>query len=64
MIDMPNERFDSESSDKLNAVAERYETQLDKFKCAARKIEADEDEAAWDKRVKKVVKHKPVEKSE
>ena len=28
----------------------------------ARKHEVDEDEAAWDKRLKKVVKHKPVEK--
>ena len=38
------------------------EPQIDKFKEAARAHEADEDEAAWDKRLKKVVKHKPVEK--
>lgn len=38
------------------------QTQADKFKEAARKHGADEDEAAWDKRLKKVVKHKPVEK--
>ena len=38
------------------------DSQADKFKEAARKIEADEDEAAWDKRLKKVVKHKPVQK--
>lgn len=35
-------------------------SQADKFKEAARKHEADEDEGAWDKRLKKVVKHKPV----
>ncbi len=36
------------------------QTQAEKFKEAARKHGADEDEAAWDKRLKKVVKHKPV----
>lgn len=61
MMDMPKERFDSEDSEKLDAVAERYETQSDKFKKAAREHGADESEAAWDKRLKKVVKHKPVE---
>ncbi|HMT40534.1 MAG TPA: hypothetical protein PKC48_03335 [Sphingorhabdus sp.] len=34
--------------------------QLAKFKEAARKAEADEDEAAWEARLKKVAKHKPV----
>lgn len=33
--------------------------QLDKFKELARELEADEDEAAWDERLKKVTKHKP-----
>lgn len=33
--------------------------QLEKFKQAAREIEADEDEARWDERLKKVVKAKP-----
>ena len=37
-------------------------TQADKFKKAARAHETDEDEAAWNRRLKKVVKHKPVEK--
>lgn len=35
-------------------------TQLDKFKEAARALECDEDEARFDERVKKLVKHKPV----
>jgi hypothetical protein len=35
------------------------QTQLDKFKELARELEADEDEAAWDERLKKVAKHKP-----
>lgn len=33
-------------------------TQLEKFKEAARELEADEDEARWDERLKKVVKAK------
>ena len=35
------------------------QTQLDKFKKLAREIEADEDEARWDERLKKVAGHKP-----
>lgn len=34
-------------------------SQLDKFKEAARELEADEDEANWEARLKKVAKHKP-----
>lgn len=34
-------------------------TQLDKFKEAARERGADENEAHWDERLRKVVKHKP-----
>ena len=41
-------------------MTEKTKTQADKFKEAARKAEADEDEAAWEARLKKVVKHKPV----
>ncbi len=34
-------------------------TQFDKFKETARKLEADEDEARWNERLKKVAQHKP-----
>lgn len=34
-------------------------SQLDKFKKLARDLEADEDEARWDERLKKVAKVKP-----
>ena len=34
-------------------------SQSDKFKDLARKLEADEDEAHWDERLKKVAKAKP-----
>ncbi|MEV4934781.1 hypothetical protein [Sphingobium sp. LSP13-1-1.1] len=34
-------------------------SQLDKFKELARELEADEDEARWDERLKKVAKQKP-----
>lgn len=33
--------------------------QIDRFKDAAREIGADEDEARWEDRLRKVVKHKP-----
>jgi hypothetical protein len=36
--------------------------QADKFKEAARALECDEDEARWDDRLRKLAKHKPVEK--
>ena len=35
------------------------QTQSDKFKEAAREIEADEDEARWEERLKKVANQKP-----
>ena len=34
-------------------------SQSDKFKQAARELEADEDEARWDERLRKVAKAKP-----
>ena len=40
------------------------QTQLDRFKEAARQLETDDDEARFDERVKKLVKQKPVEKPE
>ncbi|WP_268747937.1 hypothetical protein [Sphingomonas sp. ERG5] len=39
-------------------------TQLDKFREAARDLETDDDEARFDDRLRKIVKHKPVEKPE
>jgi hypothetical protein len=39
-------------------------TQSDKFKEAARALECDDDEARFDERMRKLVKHKPVEKPE
>lgn len=35
------------------------QSQSDKFKEAARDLEADEDEGRWEDRLKKVAKHKP-----
>jgi hypothetical protein len=40
------------------------QSQLDKFKEAARDLECDDDEKRFDERLKKLVKHKPVEKPE
>lgn len=42
----------------------KNESQLDKFKEAACELEADEDEARWEAKLKKVAKHKPAEKPE
>jgi len=39
------------------------QSQSDKFKEAARELEADEDETRWEDRLKKVAKAKPDEKS-
>jgi hypothetical protein len=39
-------------------------SQLDKFKQAARDLETDDDPDRLKKRLAKLVKHKPVEKSE
>lgn len=41
----------------------KQQSQLDKFKEAARELEADEEEARWDERLKKVTKQKPEGKS-
>lgn len=45
-------------------VAANKPSQLDKFKEAARALECDDDEARFDERMKKLVKHKPVRKPE
>lgn len=39
------------------------QTQLDKFKQAARELETDNDPKRFKERVGKLVKHKPVEKA-
>lgn len=40
-------------------MTDQKQTRSDKFKEAAREIGADEDEASWDDRLRKVVKNKP-----
>ena len=42
----------------------KHQSQLDKFKAAARVLETDDDEVRFDERMKKLVKQKPVEKPE
>jgi len=42
----------------------KSKSQSDKFKQAARELGCDDDDARFDERVKKLVKHKPVEKPE
>lgn len=43
-------------------MTDKPQSQLDKFKEAARDLETDDDEARFDERMRKIVKHKPVEK--
>lgn len=43
-------------------MTDKPQTQLDKFKQAARELETDDDPKRFDERVGKLVKHKPVEK--
>jgi hypothetical protein len=45
-------------------MSDNEKSQLDKFKEAARELETDDDEARFDERLRKIVKHKPVEKPE
>lgn len=40
-------------------MSDKPKTQSDKFKELARELEADEDEARWDERLKKVAKANP-----
>lgn len=40
-------------------MSENRDSQSEKFKKLARDLEADEDEARWDERLKKVAKAKP-----
>lgn len=40
-------------------ITDDRKSQLDKFKDAARELEADEDEARWDEKLGKLVKVKP-----
>ena len=52
------------SSNGTTKISPSDQTQLDKFKHAARELETDDVEARFDERMKKLVKHKPVEKPE
>ena len=49
---------------KESFVVSDQKSQVEKFKEAARQLETDDDEARFDERVKKLVRHKPVEKPE
>lgn len=40
-------------------MTDKPKTQSEKFKRTARELEADEDEARWDERLRKVAKGKP-----
>lgn len=53
--------YGEEVVDSANKTPDR---QLDKFKQAARELETDDNEARFDERMKKLVKHKPVGKPE
>lgn len=44
-------------------MSDKTPSQLDKFKQAAREHGADEDEAHWDERLKRVAKARPAPKS-
>jgi len=45
-------------------LSESNKTQSDKFKDAARELDADEDEARWEERLRKVAKAKPEQPNE
>ena len=43
----------------MNNQSDQSQSQLDKFKQAAKELEADEDEARWDERLKKLATASP-----
>jgi len=45
---------------RLQKVSQDKNSQAEKFKQAARELECDPDEAKWEDKLRKVVKHKPV----
>lgn len=45
-------------------MGDQQKTQSDKFKEAAEDLGCDRDEKRWEDKLRKVVKHKPVEKPE
>lgn len=45
-------------------MTDHNKSQSDKFKDAARELECDDDEQRFNERLRKLVKHKPVEKPE
>lgn len=45
-------------------MAETNKTQSDKFKEAARELETDDDPERFKERLRRLVKHKPVDKAE
>lgn len=45
----------------MTALSPKQKFQADKFKEAARDLECDPDEAKWEDKLHKVVKHKPVQ---
>jgi len=50
---------DSQPGCYIGTMDKPAQTQREKFEEAARELEADEDEARWDERLKKVAGHKP-----
>ena len=47
----------------MNAKKQKVESQIDKFRDMARKLECDESEKAFDEKLKRVAKEKPEDKS-
>lgn len=47
-----------------NATQDKSRSQLDKFKITAREVGATDDEARFDERLRKLVKHKPMDNLE
>lgn len=60
MLDFPGDNPTDGYREGLRLIMEKdRRSQSDKFKALARELEADEDEARWDERLKKVVEQKP-----
>ncbi len=62
MAKLPKKNLDGTTRDNMDAIASKYQPQIDKFKDAARELETDNDESRFNERLKKIAKSPPSEK--
>lgn len=59
MAKLPSEKLNQATKDSMDAIASKYQTQIDKFREASRELETDNDEKRFDETLKKLAAQKP-----